>query len=247
MKVLSRFLFLALPLTLLSIRSSMAETNTLNILPLGDSITQGGRSDRAEYTYRWPLFKMLVEAGVDFGFVGSMEGGLQPAAEWPAVHQGVPFDLNHEGVYGIKTADALERLPVAMQSWDQIPDVALIHLGTNDQQADDFEPAINRPLRGIIEGLRSKNPKMVIFLGHLNFDGTDEAREIRSVVEALATEMHRPKSPVVTVHHYRDFNEDPEHPQADTFDWAHPNPRGQEKMARRWFEAMRPYFDLKSL
>jgi lysophospholipase L1-like esterase len=37
--------------------------------------------------------------------------------------------------------------------------------------------------------------------------------------------------------------EDPKREGADTFDWAHPNPQGQKKMADRWYEAMKPFLD----
>jgi len=33
----------------------------------------------------------------------------------------------------------------------------------------------------------------------------------------------------------------PDKPQSDTFDWAHPNPQGQMKMAKAWFNALTPF------
>lgn len=36
--------------------AAVVDKAAIRILPLGDSITQGGRADRAEYTYRYPLF-----------------------------------------------------------------------------------------------------------------------------------------------------------------------------------------------
>ena len=50
-------------------------------------------------------------------------------------------------------------------------------------------------------------------------------------------------SPVITVHHYKDWIENSEKENADTFDWAHPNPNGQKKMAVKWFEAIKLYFN----
>ena len=49
------------------------------------------------------------------------------------------------------------------------------------------------------------------------------------------------KSPVITVHHYKGRIENPDKKNSDTFDWAHPNPRGQKKMAVKWYESMKPY------
>jgi hypothetical protein len=60
-------------------------------------------------------------------------------------------------------------------------------------------------------------------------------------VESLAKEMHSDQSPVKTVHHYQDWVADPDAVYTDTYDWAHPNLKGQEKMARNWWEALQPY------
>jgi hypothetical protein len=46
---------------------------------------------------------------------------------------------------------------------------------------------------------------------------------------------------VQTVHHYRHWREKPDDMYTDTYDLAHPNLKGQEKMARNCFVAMQPY------
>ena len=35
----------------------------------------------------------------------------------------------------------------------------------------------------------------------------------------------------------------PKIPAADTFDWTHPNPKEQQKMAEKWFTSMKPHLD----
>jgi hypothetical protein len=211
------------------------------ILPLGDSITHGGRKNREEWTYRYPLFCMMKKDGVEFDFIGSMTRGLQPV-EWPDC-DGEEFDPDHEGHYGIKTAKVAANLKDWMKKWDHAPDIALIHLGTNDQKAespDEYDETVVKPLTEIIGMLREQNPNVIVLVGHLNF-GAGAAKKIRPKVEAMAEKLNTEKSPVVTVHHYEDFNENPKHPETDTFDWAHPNPRGQKKMADKWYEAMKPF------
>ena len=84
---------------------------------------------------------------------------------------------------------------------------------------------------------------MIVLLGHLNFNGGKPAMEIRKVKEELAKDMDTRKSPVKTVHHYRGWKENPEAVYTDTFDWAHPNLKGQEKMAINWWNAMQEYID----
>ncbi len=232
-------------ITLLSLVLAMGTTTVFSdpvtILPLGDSITQGGTTNREEYTYRWPLFQILVEEGVDFNFIGSLNKGLQAQAKWPESYQGKPFDPDHEGVYGIKTAKALERLPDAIPNWEAAPDIALIHLGTNDQGSSDHVASVQEPLREIILLLREQNPDVVVLLGHLNFNGGKAKTHIRPLVNELAAEMSTEESPVITVDHFEGWHENPKHPETDTFDWAHPNPQGQRKMAEKWYEAMRSY------
>lgn len=211
----------------------------VHILPLGDSITQGGRTDREEYSYRYPLFCMLKEKGVDFDFIGSLKTGLHKNFKWPDC-DGEPFDLDHEGHYGWKTAAVRDKLAGWMEGYPAPPDIALIHLGTNDQKAEDHKAAIVEPLKDIIAMLRKANPKVVVLVGHLNFNG-GAALKIRPLVEEMAKEVSTEESPVVTVHIYKGWNEKPDHPETDTFDWAHPNPRGQKKMAAKWLEAMEPF------
>jgi len=228
MKPLLALLLLAAPLV----------AEPLRVLCIGDSITQGGKRDRDEFTYRHPLFAMLTEAGVEFDFIGTRDKGLQPDAKWPDV-AGVPFDPDHEGYYGAKTAAVLDKLRRNLPELPP-PDIALIHLGTNDQNAANHDQAIVEPLTAMIGLLRERNPEVVVLVGHLNFKG-GAAAKIRPKVEAMAERLDTEASPVRTVHHYRDFNADPKHPETDTFDWAHPNPQGQRKMAAAWFEAMKPH------
>ena len=209
---------------------------TLRILCIGDSITQGGVRGREEWTYRLPLQEMLREAGVAFDFIGTQTTGVHPGVEWPAV-SGEPFDPEHEGYYGWTTADVRERLRANLPQLTP-SQVALIHLGTNDQRAEDFQAAIIAPLEEIVAQLRSRSPHVAVFIGHLCFD-FGPALEIRPLVEAMAARLDTPESPVTTVHHYRGWREHPGKPGAHTFDWVHPTPDGQHHMAVKWFEAMK--------
>ncbi len=217
--------------------ASLNAAEPLRILCIGDSITQGGKKDRDEWTYRLPLQEILREAGVSFDFIGSRQQGLQAEAKWPAV-KGQSFDPDHEGYYGAKTASVRDKLKLTLPAL-AVPDIALIHLGTNDQKSDDHVATIVKPLEDIVAMLRAKNPKVRVFIGHLSFNG-GAALEIRPLVEDMAHRLSTADSPVLTVHHYRDWKENPKTEGSDTFDWAHPNPQGQRKMAAAWFAAMKP-------
>jgi lysophospholipase L1-like esterase len=217
----------------------------LRILAVGDSITQGGKKTQKEYTYRLPLQMLLHESGIAYDFIGSRQQGLDPGVTWPEVAAGVPFDPEHEGYYGNKTAQVCQKVKEAFASYKAAPDLVLIHLGTNDQKHGDFENKVGAPLRDLIILIRKKNAKAVFLLGHLNFNGSQAAGRIRSVVEKLAAEMTTSQSPVQTVPHYQTWREKPDDLYSDTYDWAHPNLKGQEKMARRWYAAMQPYINAR--
>ena len=232
---------LAFVLLLLTGSAASHAASPLRIQCVGDSITQGGKTNQAEYTYRLPLQQKLRTAGIAFDFVGSQKSGLQGDATWPDIAPGVPFDLDHDGYYGHKTADALQKTIKGWKADAPPPDVVMIHLGTNDQGAEDHVATVQTPLRDFIAFLRTKNPSVIVLLGHLNFNGSKGADSIRSLVETLAREVNTATSPVITVPHYQGWVENPDSPGTDTFDWAHPNPQGQEKMAARWLAALQPH------
>lgn len=240
MRYFSKFSIILLVSILFSF-SFIQSDETIRILALGDSITQGGNGDRPEYTYRLPLQMILQRENIKYDFIGSQNKGLHDNFKWPDVAENVPFDPDHEGYYGNKTADAVEKAIKNYSEYKIPPDIVLVHLGTNDQKFGDYEKNVGQPLRKAIQFFRDKNPNVMILLGHLNFNGGKPALEIRKVVENVAREMNSRKSPVQTVHHYRGWHENPEAVYTDTFDWAHPNLKGQEKMAVNWWNAMKEF------
>ena len=132
-------------------KKARSSSRPLTILPLGDSITDGGAKQRA---YRYHLRAILESAGYHPTFMGSMHGVYDhqqgrnassgvvvsgsAAADWPAAAQG------HEGHWGWTSRQLLrghERQPQrgSMREWiaryhesAHAPDVVLLHIGTND-------------------------------------------------------------------------------------------------------------------
>jgi len=211
----------------------------LHILPLGDSITQGGRNDRPEYSYRYALFFMLKDANVNFDFVGSMTGGLHADAKWPD-YGNIPFDLHHEGHYGWPSLKVSGEFPKWAATYPVPPDMALINLGGNDMKAQDMDAAAAKPMRDIIALLRKMNPRVIVLIGDLQWN-SGPAGQINALYAQLAKELSTADSPVLTVAHYQGWRANPTDIYGDNFDGAHPNLKGQEKMARNYFNAMQPY------
>src|SRR5258708_4630492 len=134
---------------------------------IGDSITQGRKGGGAAVptqSYRYPLWKKLVDLGATVDFVGSMNGGFEGDPEWPD-YKGKHFDLKHEGHWGWTTKGVREKMPEWLKGYT--PDIALILLGTNDAN-----PKLNmtlddtaREIEQMIDLLRAKSPKVTVFLG----------------------------------------------------------------------------------
>jgi len=224
---------IALSLALLT--TGLLSAEPLKVLCIGDSITQGGNKPE-EYTYRLPLQRKLIEAGIAYDFIGSRTQGLSASAIWPDADAKHPFDADHEGYYGQKTAFVVTKVKNALPKLDT-PDVVLVHLGTNDQKTTDAPAEIIAPLEDLIRELRARNPKVKVFIGQLAFNGGASVK-FRPLFSEMAERLSTAESPVVAIDHYKGWIENPGLPNTDTFDWAHPNLQGQEKMAAKWFAAM---------
>ncbi len=207
----------------------------LRILPLGDSITQA-LSDQLSYRYR--LWVKLVDAGADFGFVGSLDSNVSGNPVWPD-HLGRSFDRHHEGHAGIRSDTMAGALPSLMAGY--IPDVVLMHLGTNDvlQGRPNDETVVY--LKQIIDLLRARNPRVAILLATLIpttfLPQNDRITDLNMLISAIVLEKSSPQSPVILVDQSAGFSV-----LADTADGVHPSASGEEKMARKWYEALQLFF-----
>ncbi len=220
----------------------------IKILTIGNSITQ---ADQNTYSYRYNLWKKLIDANIDFDFIGSQTTNKGGNPAWPA-YKGKTFDSDHEGHYGW-TVDQLlnghDHEPNAgkLSQWLQnyTPDIVLLHAGTNDAiLGQSLDGTINE-LKELITQIRQKNPNVIILMAKLipaypEKVGKSQAENIPKLNEkiaALATQLNTDQSRVILVDQFSNF--DPT-PGADSFDGLHPNASGEEKMAQRWFAALSP-------
>jgi lysophospholipase L1-like esterase len=207
-------------------RDVEADPNAVRIMPLGDSITQG---DFLRNSYRRPLWHRLKGEGFRVNFVGSQRRN----------HIAGPpdgdFDRDHEGHWGWTINQVLERL----DGWARAanPDVALIHLGTNDLFQGDDPDTIARELAEVVTVLRAANPRVAIFLAELIPARGSEAAyvPVNARIRALSS-MGTSESPVTIVDMFSGFDVD-----AHTYDGVHPNAAGESLLAERWFSALAPF------
>lgn len=199
----------------------------VKILPIGDSITQGGHVGD-EYTYRLPLSELLEQEGVQADYVGSRTAGLDPAFQWPA-----SFDAHHEGYYGQKTRDVVRQVEAHLPAL-AAPDIALVHLGTNDSGWRSGNDVV-APLKSLIVELRRQNPRVAVLVALPAKGVRDGGILLRWELWLMALGASTRDSPVVTVDQSSDAQ------RQATFDGVHPSPEGQRQMAGHWLQAMQAY------
>jgi lysophospholipase L1-like esterase len=205
--------------------------STIKIAPYGNSITQAAGDHQS---YRYPLWKKLIDANISFDFVGSMNtnfGGNPVRADY----KGKKFDLDHEGHWGWRADEILRD----MDKWlaNYTPDMVLFHIGTNDCiQNQDVNSTISE-LTQIVTKLRNDNKNVVIFMATLIPCNQVASRinDLNSKIKTLATQLNTQQSPIVLVDQNSGIV------PSDQYDGIHPGPTGEEKMAQKWIDAISKY------
>jgi lysophospholipase L1-like esterase len=200
---------------------------------------------------------MLIDAGVAFDFVGSID---YYEIGNPAIpdYRGRAFDYHHEARTFYQTNQIAGQFPAWLNDSyggaGYTPDIALIHAGTNDALLAQPAAAAIANLQNIVATLRQRNPRVHVLLAKIiptfsTLDSNQQANAnvsaINALIDALAATLDAsaafPDSRVLVVDHNTDFLANHTLPApggGDTYDGVHPSPAGEEKMARRWFEAL---------
>ncbi len=222
-----------------------------SIMILGDSITQGTAlrlpPDDGGYSYRYPFWKKLVDAGYTFDLVGSLNTTARGDVVYPD-YNGYQFDPNHEGHWGWTALGVLTGAGSGapgsgsgtLSQWltGYTPDVALVLIGTNDITTGGDAPTVLGRLDQIIDLIQGDNPDVMILLGQIIPRVMTAAhREVRTQVNdglsTLASENTTANSVVVVVDLSSGFTT-----AANTYDGIHPDASGEEIIASRFIEAL---------
>jgi lysophospholipase L1-like esterase len=224
-----------------------AEAGSLKILLLGDSITHA-EVNRA--SYRYPLWKKLIDADIEFDFVGSMDSQLATYSKGTPPqpdYKGRKFDQDHEGHFAWEANDIVNgRNPNngtgsgSLSQWmlDYDFDIALVHLGTNDAFYRQSNPQVAAELKAVINTLREDNPNAIILLAKVIPTSRSKAdkqavEKLNGMIPSVASQMNNSASPVILVDQFTGFDAN-----AETYDGVHPNALGEERIAQRWFDAI---------
>ena len=198
------------------------ETAPIRIMPVGDSITQGG--GKAFATYRIVLAEKLKVAGLRCEFVGSQKTDAPQGPLW------------HEG-YGGKNAEYLASILEAKLKAHPA-DVVMLQAGHNHFADEKPVPGIVAAHRAMVATARRLNPKAIVFVAQVIPSGKlpkyAYIPELNVALAGLVKELHRPEQPVYLVDLATGFDA-----AKDTIaDLVHPNAPGAEKIAQRWSEAL---------
>lgn len=203
--------------------------NSIKIICIGDSITQGGKLGRPEYTYRLPLYNLALENNVLIDFVGTRQHGLNKDFKWP-----IHFDRDHEGYYGKNSVYIRNQITKNLKRVEA-PDIAIIHIGTNDKDSLSLQ-SIVKPTLEIINELRKKNPNVKILIiqipGKMKYVFTHIWVWVVSIISSTY------QSPIYTVDLFSNWDS-----ETYTFDGAHPNVSGQKFIAERILNKLRDIED----
>lgn len=214
---------LTLPLLLSPLH---AKEKIYRIMPVGDSITEGGSSFS---NWRYSLFEKLYKAGYCIQYVGSRKSPSRIG------------DLAHEAYGGKNSSFLAKNVPATFKKYPA--EIVLLHAGHN--QFDD-----QKPIRGIvadtesmIHSFRKENPSVITLLAHPIPSGKlpkyAYLPELYPALDQLAQRLNRADSPVRIVPMDQGFDI-----QQDTIaDLVHPNASGAEKIADHWFHALTQVMD----
>ena len=215
---------------------SFSKPNSTKILPLGDSITC---ASLYKLSYRYPLWKHLVDAGKNVEFIGSQSQKSNGNRKWDT-YKDQRFSEANECHSGWRTDQVLDGLPNGEKGLDHwikaySPDIALIHLGTNDMYQKQTPASTAEEIEKVIEKLREKNPRIKVLLAKIIPLSTNPVvPQLNRLIARIPQKMTTTQSPVAIVDMYSGFSINMDMQK----DKIHPNAKGEEKMAKRWFDAL---------
>lgn len=199
--------------------SMASQQQSIRVMPLGDSITDGYNVPGG---YRINLWAALEERGDRIEFVGNQENG---PPELP--------DRNHQGHSGWRIDELHRRVGDWLETAE--PDVILLLIGTNDiVQGHSLDTAPAR-LNALIDELFRHRPQAQIFVGSIPpIDEVNLNARVEAYNQAIAQNIQARQSQgdrLTFVDLYSGLT--PE----DLADGIHPNRQGHDKIAQMWYEA----------
>lgn len=226
------------PAPVAATRRACPATGICRVMPLGDSITDGGTSGAVGY--RPPLWHLATGAGMSLNFVGSLTGG-------PDLVDGLPWPRKHEGHSGW-SIDVVGDVMTGLQAIaaDRVtayqPDVVLLMIGTNDVQLDFELATAPARLSRLLATIATAKPDVAVILSTIlpTQDGAQNVKvdafnaSLPGVVTAEQNAGHR----VALVDAHAAFVAHPNYASELLADKLHPTDAGYAILAAKWFAAL---------
>jgi len=203
-----------------------AGEQSIRIMPLGNSITQGYQGYDS---YRRGLWLRLKQSGIRVDFIGSLK------KNYMGMPRHTDFDMDHEGHWGWRADQVLAK----MDKWAamNVPDIVLIHLGTNDIGGGQGIKETVDEIAKIIRIIRKHNAGVKVIVAQIipltNKAVNKRIRQFNKQLARLPELISTKESSVILVDHFDGFD-----PQKDTYDGVHPNESGIDKMTDKWYKAL---------
>jgi lysophospholipase L1-like esterase/ribosomal protein S28E/S33 len=198
-------------------------SDTLRIMPLGNSITSGYPGDEG---YRKNLYFDLVNSGYNVNFVGSLSDG-------------VGFDNNHEGHIGWHA----DQIRDNVYGWlvANPADVILLHIGTNDITDGQAPSSVVAEAQGILDNIdqwqTGYGEKVTVILSRIILTTNETLNAAvtmyNNALEAMVSTRITNGDRIIIV----DMENALSYP-SDLSDEFHPTQTGYAKMANVWYDAL---------
>lgn len=203
------------------------------ILCLGASRVEGARPEYE--SFRYELWKDLIDGGFTFDFVGTQEDN----ASYPN-YQGKSFDKDHEGRGGWKSGQIVN----GISNWlnqTGAPDIVLFSApaGNDALAGDDYTTALNN-VKAIVDAIQKKNPNVTILIEELapakTFLMTPNLTafftQMHQDVKTIATTKSTATSKVIAVDMHTGFTD------SLLADEVHYNTAGAAFIAERYYDVL---------
>jgi lysophospholipase L1-like esterase len=227
-----------------------ASGTACNIMPLGDSITDGVGSSAPGGGYRVELFHAAVQAHQALAFVGS---ATDPNG--PTTLDGKVFPRNHEGHPGYTIDDSATTSGISPLVDQSIatnhPQIILLMIGTNDVNRN-IDPT-NAPTRlgALLDRMFNDAPNALVVVAKITpwMDDGANASVVQTYNNAITGVVQTRASSgkhVIAVDMYAPFTANPNYKTALMSDYLHPNDAGYVVMGDVWYAAIKSYLPAAS-
>lgn len=206
---------------------TLSSKQEIRIMPLGNSITYGKKSN-PDGGYRDDLYFKLIDAGYRVNFVGSL-------------HTGSGFDADHEGHPGYFA----ETIDASISEWLDAnpPDVVLFHIGTNDITAVfPFDKTI-RNITSTLNQIWAFDSTIWVVLSKItprsDLDFYDQqTTTLNDLIGDFIQSLQNDGKPILLADHNAAFKKDPDWAVSLLSDGKHPSNDGYAVMADVYFQSL---------